>query len=201
MDAASLLKQLHLRSCGLVVLSRGGVLDGVHCVEDAETRITAGQERKREDDDNGDGDGHKDEAPVRLHVIVIVVVVVDVVVIVVGGGGGGVFVLLLLLWRGSLAHGTRLSIGRTQLHQPLYRVHTISSPVNDHHRTQHCTTKTPPLGLAESFIAAGARTVVQKMWYDEESALVDTVRVPRFLTRHEVPAPGTTRVKRSLPDV
>lgn len=34
---------------------------------------------------------------------------------------------------------------------------------------------TPPLGLAEAFIAAGARTVLQKMWYDEESALADTV--------------------------
>ena len=35
--------------------------------------------------------------------------------------------------------------------------------------------ETPPLGLAEAFIAAGARTVVQKLWCDEESALVDTV--------------------------
>lgn len=39
--------------------------------------------------------------------------------------------------------------------------------------------KTPPLALAEAFIAAGARTVMQKMWYDEESALVDTVSVSR----------------------
>lgn len=37
--------------------------------------------------------------------------------------------------------------------------------------------KTPPLALAEAFIAAGARTVMQKMWYDEESALVDTVSI------------------------
>lgn len=37
--------------------------------------------------------------------------------------------------------------------------------------------ETPPLGLAEAFIAVGARTVVQKMWYDEETALVDTVRL------------------------
>lgn len=66
MDAASLLKQLHLRSCGLVVLSRGGVLDGVLSVEDTETRITAGQERKGEDEDGDEGDGHKDEAPVRF---------------------------------------------------------------------------------------------------------------------------------------
>lgn len=35
--------------------------------------------------------------------------------------------------------------------------------------------ETPALGLAEAFIAAGARTVVQKLWCDEESALVDTV--------------------------
>lgn len=34
---------------------------------------------------------------------------------------------------------------------------------------------TSPLGLAETFIAAGARTVLQKIWYDEESALADTV--------------------------
>lgn len=34
---------------------------------------------------------------------------------------------------------------------------------------------TQPLGLAEAFVAAGARTVLQKMWYDEESSLVDTV--------------------------
>ena len=42
MDAASLLKTLHLRSCGLVLLSRGGVIDDIRCVEDAETTITAG---------------------------------------------------------------------------------------------------------------------------------------------------------------
>ena len=76
MDAASLLKQLHLRSCGLVVLSRGGVLDGVHCVEDAETRITAGQEKRREDEDSDDGDGHKDEEPVGMQGGSVVFVVV-----------------------------------------------------------------------------------------------------------------------------
>lgn len=32
-----------------------------------------------------------------------------------------------------------------------------------------------PLGLAEAFIAAGARTVLQKLWCDEETALSDTV--------------------------
>lgn len=31
-------------------------------------------------------------------------------------------------------------------------------------------------------MAAGARTVVQKMWYDEESALVDTVRREIFFS-------------------
>lgn len=36
--------------------------------------------------------------------------------------------------------------------------------------------ETPPLGLAEAFITVGARTVVQKIWYDEETSLVDTVR-------------------------
>lgn len=35
--------------------------------------------------------------------------------------------------------------------------------------------ETPPLGLADAFIAAGARTVVQKLWYDEETVLADTV--------------------------
>lgn len=43
--------------------------------------------------------------------------------------------------------------------------------------------ETPPLGLAEAFIAVGARTVVQKMWYDEEIALVDTVRLGGFPSR------------------
>lgn len=36
--AASLLKTLHLRSCALVVLSRGGVIDHMSSVEDAESR-------------------------------------------------------------------------------------------------------------------------------------------------------------------
>ncbi|CAM9303645.1 unnamed protein product, partial [Hapterophycus canaliculatus] len=106
-DAASLLKQLHLRSCGLVVLSRGGVTDNMRGVEDAETRITAGQETKREDHDEDDGaDAEEYEAPRRM--------------------------------------------------------------------------TTPPLGLMEAFISAGARTVVQKMWYDEETALVDTVTLLCF---------------------
>lgn len=65
-DAASLLKQLHLRSCGLVVLSRGGLVDDVHCVEDAERRITAGQEAKREDDDEESAVGEKGSGPVRV---------------------------------------------------------------------------------------------------------------------------------------
>ena len=35
-DTASLIQNLHLRSCGLVVLSRGGVIDGIRSVEDFE---------------------------------------------------------------------------------------------------------------------------------------------------------------------
>ena len=73
MTAASFLKQLHLRSCGLVVLSRGGLLDDVDCVEDAETRIAAGLAARRDDSggsSDGDGDsdarGTIDEAPVRV---------------------------------------------------------------------------------------------------------------------------------------
>lgn len=46
-DAASLLKTIHLRSCSLVVLSRGGVIDNIRCVEDAEKQITAGVEARR----------------------------------------------------------------------------------------------------------------------------------------------------------
>lgn len=34
---------------------------------------------------------------------------------------------------------------------------------------------TPPLGLADAFIAAGAQTVLQKLWYDEDSSLADVV--------------------------
>ncbi|CBJ25838.1 tetratricopeptide repeat domain protein [Ectocarpus siliculosus] len=105
-DAASFLKQLHLRSCGLVVLSRGGFVDDMQSVEDAETMISAGQEvtKRKEGEDIADGD--KDDTPRRM--------------------------------------------------------------------------ETPPLGLAEAFIAVGARTVVQKMWYDEETALVDTVTLLCF---------------------
>lgn len=40
--------------------------------------------------------------------------------------------------------------------------------------------ETPPLGLAEAFLAAGAQTVVQKLWCDEESALVDTVSLSEY---------------------
>ncbi|CAM9498108.1 unnamed protein product, partial [Ectocarpus fasciculatus] len=105
-DAASFLKQLHLRSCGLVVLSRGGFVDDMQSVEDTETMISAGQEvtKNKEGEDSADGD--KDDTPRRM--------------------------------------------------------------------------ETPPLGLAEAFIAVGARTVVQKMWYDEETALVDTVALLCF---------------------
>ncbi|CAM9536199.1 unnamed protein product, partial [Scytosiphon promiscuus] len=106
-DALCLIKQLHLRSCGLVVLSRGGVVDSMRGVEDAETRITAGQEAKRRDLDGDDGaDAEEYEAPRRK--------------------------------------------------------------------------ATPSLGLTEAFMAAGARTVVQKLWYDEETALVDTVTLLCF---------------------
>ncbi|CAM9978651.1 unnamed protein product, partial [Sphacelaria rigidula] len=98
--AASLLKTLHLRSCALVVLSRGGVIDHMSSVEDAESRTAIGEEDREK-----------------------------------GRGGNGVG------------------------EEP---------------------PKTPPLALAEAFIAAGARTVMQKMWYDEESALVDTILILCF---------------------
>lgn len=45
-------------------------------------------------------------------------------------------------------------------------------------RAQRQTAATPPLGLADTFIATGARTVLQKLWYDDESALADTASVP-----------------------
>lgn len=37
-------------------------------------------------------------------------------------------------------------------------------------------TRTPPLSLEEAFVAAGAQSVLQKLWYDDGSALADTVR-------------------------
>lgn len=65
-NAASLLKQLHLRSCGLVVLSRGGLVDNMQRVEDAETRITAGQEaQNRPQDEVDDADADEHEVRVR----------------------------------------------------------------------------------------------------------------------------------------
>ncbi|CAM9264513.1 unnamed protein product, partial [Ectocarpus sp. 12 AP-2014] len=105
-NAASFLKQLHLRSCGLVVLSRGGFVDDMQSVEDAETMISAGQEVTKRNEGVDSANGDKDDTPRRM--------------------------------------------------------------------------ETQPLGLAEAFIAVGARTVVQKMWYDEETALVDTMTLLCF---------------------
>lgn len=62
--AASFLKQLHLRSCGLVVLSRGGFVDDMQSVEDAETMISAGQEATKNNEGDDGADGGKDDTPV-----------------------------------------------------------------------------------------------------------------------------------------
>lgn len=43
--------------------------------------------------------------------------------------------------------------------------------------------ETCSLGLAEAFISAGARTVLQKLWYDDESSLADTVSLGNALYR------------------
>lgn len=75
-DAASFLKQLHLRSCGLVVLSRGGFVDDMQSVEDAETMISAGQEVTKRKDGEDVADGDKDDTPVGYLAMYIVVVMV-----------------------------------------------------------------------------------------------------------------------------
>ncbi|CAM9333119.1 unnamed protein product, partial [Choristocarpus tenellus] len=117
-----LLEHLHLRSCSLVVLSRGGLINNITSIHDTET----------------------------------------------------------------LLNGSRISSNRSRNRSVLGE-----GPTNDRlgdlamDNQQNTSmlgqnTRTPPLSLVDGFVATGARTVITRLWCDNQSSVVDTVLLLQF---------------------